>query len=119
MENCIFCSIIQKKSPAKILYEDQVAIAIEDQHPLAPTHILIIPRRHVQSLNELSDGDENLLGHLLLLGRNLARQAGIAESGFRIVINTGPQAGQTVFHLHVHVLGGEPLTTGLSIKGLH
>lgn len=118
MENCIFCSILKKESPAQILYEDEFAIGILDQHPLAAIHMLVIPRRHIKSLNELTTGDENLLAHLLLVGRELARQAGIAESGYRIVVNTGLQAGQSIFHLHVHVLGGEPLATSLLVKGI-
>ncbi len=118
MENCIFCSIIKKESPAKFLYEDDLAIVIEDQHPIAPIHLLVIPRRHVKSLNEMNEEDDNLLGHLLLVGRNMAKQVGIAESGFRIVINTGPQSGQSILHLHVHVIGGKPLSVDLQLRGL-
>jgi len=119
MENCIFCRIAAKEVPAKILYEDAQVIVIPDAHPAAPVHLLVIPKVHIPSLNELSADAENLAGHLIVVGREMARQAGIGESGYRLVINTGPQAGQSVLHLHLHVLGGMQMPVSLQVKGLH
>ncbi|MET0625346.1 MAG: histidine triad nucleotide-binding protein [Pyrinomonadaceae bacterium] len=109
-QNCIFCKIAAGEIPAAKLYEDERAVAFGDINAQAPTHALVIPRAHVASLNEASEGDAALLGHLLVVAARVAREAGHAEGGFRTVINTGADAGQTVFHLHVHVLGGRRLT---------
>jgi len=106
MENCIFCKIAEGKTPAKIVYQDEQAVAFEDIHPQAPVHLLVIPRQHLASLNEATPQDEALLGHLHLIAARLASERGIATKGYRIVINNGSWAGQTVFHLHVHVMGG-------------
>ena len=106
MGNCIFCKIVEGKTPAKILYQDEQAIALEDIHPQAPVHLLVIPRQHLASLNEAAPEDEALLGHLHLIAARLVRQRGIEGMGYRTVINNGTGAGQTVFHLHLHVLGG-------------
>jgi len=119
MENCIFCRIVAKEVPAQILFEDAQVVVIPDAHPAAPLHLLVIPRQHIRSLNELPTDGENLAGHLVVVGREMARQAGIAESGYRLVINTGPQSGQSVYHLHLHVLGGMQMPVGLQVKGLH
>jgi histidine triad (HIT) family protein len=108
MSDCLFCRIIDRKIPAKIVYEDERAVAIEDIHPQSPTHLLVIPRQHLPSLLEAQAGDEALLGHLFLVAAQLARERGLDSKGYRTVINTGSGAGQTVFHLHVHVLGGRP-----------
>ncbi|MEN6571530.1 MAG: histidine triad nucleotide-binding protein [Anaerolineaceae bacterium] len=118
MENCIFCRIAAKEIPAQILFEDAQVVVIPDAHPAAPTHLLVIPKKHIPSLNELEPGDVCLAGHMVLVGREMARKYGIAESGFRLVINTGPQAGQSVYHLHLHVLGGMQMPVGLQVKGL-
>jgi histidine triad (HIT) family protein len=117
MDNCVFCQIVAGKVPAQILFEDAQVIVIPDAHPAAPIHLLVIPRKHISSLNELEPEDEGLVGHLVLVGRFMAHQAGIAESGFRLVINTGPQAGQSIFHLHLHVLGGMQMPIGFQHKG--
>ena len=103
---CVFCRIASHQSPAKSLYEDDRCIALEDIHPRAPVHVLVIPKKHIASLNDDLDGDEPLLGHLLNVAARTARDKGIDRSGFRTVINTNAEAGQTVFHLHVHVMGG-------------
>ncbi|HEX8719600.1 MAG TPA: histidine triad nucleotide-binding protein [Pyrinomonadaceae bacterium] len=108
-EDCIFCKIVAGEIPAAKVYEDERAVAFRDINPQAPTHALVIPRRHVASLNDAAEGDESLLGHLLLVAARVAREAGHAEGGFRTVVNTGADAGQTVFHIHVHVLGGRRL----------
>lgn len=109
-DDCIFCKIVAGEIPATMIYEDERAVAFRDLNPQAPTHALVIPRAHVASLNEASEDDEALLGHLLLVAARVARDEGHADGGYRTVINTGAGAGQTVFHLHVHVLGGRRLT---------
>ncbi len=108
--DCLFCQILSGGTPAKKVYEDERACAFADAKPQAPTHILIVPREHMDSLNDAAQGDEPLLGHLLRLAAKIANQLGIAESGFRTVINTGLDAGQSVSHLHLHLLGGRSLT---------
>lgn len=110
MENCIFCRIIAGEIPSPRVLENEHLIAIRDIHPAAPTHVLLIPRKHVVSLAELEEGDVELGGRLLLAARQVAEQEGIAESGFRLVVNTGVDGGQTVGHLHFHVMGGRGLT---------
>ena len=110
MFGCIFCQIATHEKPGKILFEDESCIAFEDIHPKAPVHFLVIPRKHLASLNDNKQEDEALLGHLLLVAARLAREKQIDGSGFRTVINTNAEAGQTVFHLHVHVLGGRSLS---------
>ena len=106
MDNCIFCRIIDRKAPAKIVLEDELAVAIEDIHPQAPVHLLVIPRMHLSSLKEASLEDETLLGRLFTLAARVARERGLESKGYRTVINNGAWAGQSVDHLHVHVLGG-------------
>jgi len=106
VERCIFCGIIARQAPAKIVYEDERVVAFEDIHPQAPTHLLVIPRRHLPSLDDVSSEDESLLGHLLRVCAQLARERGLHTGGYRTVINNGAWAGQSIFHLHVHVLGG-------------
>jgi len=109
MESCLFCRIASRELPAKIVYEDDESVAFEDIHPKAPVHILIVPRRHLATLLDASQSDDRLLGHLLLVANNVARQKGIAERGFRLVLNCNSEGGQVVFHLHLHLLGGRPL----------
>ena len=109
IQGCPFCQIAAHEKPAKILYEDDVCVAFRDIHPGAPVHLLVIPRRHIASLNEDLEKDEALLGHLLTVAGRMAREQGIDGTGYRTVINTNAEAGQTVFHLHVHVLGGRIL----------
>jgi histidine triad (HIT) family protein len=106
MADCLFCQIIDHKLPAKFVHEDEHAVAIQDIHPQAPVHLLVIPRKHLPSLQEAQDEDKELLGHLHLVAAKLARERGLEPKGYRTVINNGAWAGQTVFHLHVHVLGG-------------
>ena len=106
MENCIFCRIIERRAPGKILYEEEGVVAIADAHPQAPVHILVLPRKHLTSLKEAGPEDEPLLGRPLAVAARVARERGLEASGYRAIVNTGPGAGQSVFHLHVHVLGG-------------
>jgi histidine triad (HIT) family protein len=103
---CLFCRIIAKEIPADLVHEDDRSIVIRDINPQAPTHLLVIPLEHMESLDEAAQKDEALLGHLLRVGARVANAEGLGESGYRTVINTGAGAGQSVFHLHVHVLGG-------------
>lgn len=106
---CVFCDIQTKLEGHKILYQDEQVIAIRDIHPIAPVHILIIPRKHIGSINEIEMQDEPLLGHMLVVAKQLAALDGVAASGYRLVFNTGLDAGQTVQHLHLHVIGGREL----------
>lgn len=112
MSDCLFCRIIARSIPSQVIYEDDLALAFEDINAQAPVHTLVIPKQHVGSLDEM-DGSArpngSLLGHLLLTCATIARQKGISQSGYRVVVNTGANGGQTVFHLHVHLLGGRPL----------
>jgi histidine triad (HIT) family protein len=107
--NCLFCRIIAQEIPADFIARDDRAVVIRDINPQAPTHLLVIPLEHIESLDEASQKDEALLGHLLRVAARVANDAGLGESGYRAVINTGAGAGQSVFHLHVHVLGGRPM----------
>lgn len=104
--DCIFCKIIKGEIPGDIIYQDEQATAFRDINPAAPTHILIIPQKHIGSINDITLDDEALIGHLFTVARQLAGQEGIAESGYRLIINTGLDAGQAVFHIHLHLLGG-------------
>ena len=104
----IFKRIIDQEIPAKILYEDDLCLAFADLNPQAPTHLLVIPKKEAKSVADLENDDEALAGHLLLVCRNLAKKFGL-ENGYRIVTNTGPDAGQSVDHLHLHLLGGRPM----------
>ncbi len=106
MDHCIFCRILERKTPAKIIFEDDSTFAIEDIHPQSPVHFLVIPRAHLVSLKDASPEREGLLGHLLSVSALLARDRGLETRGYRVVINTGAEAGQSVFHLHLHVMGG-------------
>ena len=110
MAECLFCQIVDGSIPARKLYEDDQAMAIEDVNPQASVHMLVIPKRHMVSLDQTQDTDGALLGRLLVVCAKMARERGIAESGYRVVANTGREAGQTVFHLHFHVLGGRSFT---------
>ena len=109
MTTCIFCKIVQGEAPAKKLFQDGVVTAFRDIHPVAATHVLIVPDRHVSSLNEITPDDEWLIGRLFTVARQIAQQEKIDLSGYRIIINTGPQAGQTIDHLHLHLVGGNPM----------
>ena len=107
--DCLFCRIIAKEIPAQIIQQDDQCLVIDDINPQAPTHLLVIPREHLESLDEASRSDETMLGHLLRVAARVANEQGLGESGYRTVINTGAGAGQSVFHLHVHILGGRPM----------
>jgi histidine triad (HIT) family protein len=109
MSDCIFCKIIDKKIPARIIYEDEHALAFEDVNPQAPVHTLVIPRKHIPTLLDIKDEDNNLIGHLVKVANKIANDKGIAERGFRVVANCNPESGQTVYHIHLHILGGRQM----------
>src|SRR5258706_10780592 len=108
VEDCIFCKIADGRIPSSKVFEDDVCVAFNDLNPQAPTHILIVPREHVDSLDKASENYKGMLGHLLLTAASIARKEGFADAGYRVVINTNSDGGQTVFHLHVHLLAGRP-----------
>jgi len=110
MDDCIFCRIAKKEIPAKIVYEDADVLAFDDIKPQAPVHMVLIPKAHYSSLNEIPDSQKDLLGHILLKARHIAREKGIGKKGYRIVLNTAGDSGQEVFHIHFHVLGGRRMT---------
>ncbi|MCJ7485519.1 MAG: histidine triad nucleotide-binding protein, partial [Candidatus Aminicenantes bacterium] len=107
--DCLFCRIVRKEIPAKILFENERLLAFEDIRPKAPVHALVIPKDHFASLNDAPDGAGALLGEILLRAREIAREKGIGESGYRIVLNTARDSGQEVLHIHFHILGGRRL----------
>ena len=106
MDECIFCKIVGGRIPSAGVYQDDSVFAFDDINPQAPTHIVIVPREHVESLDKAGHQHKDLLGHLLLTAAQIARDKGFAEDGYRVVINTNSDGGQTVFHLHVHLLAG-------------
>jgi histidine triad (HIT) family protein len=109
MKDCLFCKIIKKEIPAKIIHEDSDAIAFEDVNPEAPVHILIIPRKHISTTLDIEETDAPLIGNLFRTAARIAREKGIAEPGFRLVMNTNPESGQSVYHIHLHLLGGRKM----------
>lgn len=106
-DSCIFCKIISNEAPATIIYRDGQVTAFRDFRPAAPTHILVVPDKHIESVAALKAEDEQLMGHLFTVARQLAEQEGIAKGGYRLITNTGPNGGQTIFHLHLHLIGGQ------------
>jgi len=111
--DCIFCQIVAGKIPSEILYQDEEVIAFRDINPQAPIHLVIIPKRHIPSLTRLSEEDLPLMGHMVDIANQLATREGIAETGYRLVINCGREGGQLVPHLHLHLIGGRRLTDEL------
>jgi histidine triad (HIT) family protein len=109
MFGCHFCQIAAHKRPAKILYEDEDCLVFRDINPKAPVHLLVIPRKHITSLNDDLENDKALLGHMMAIIGRVAKEQGIDGSGYRTVINTNVEAGQTIYHLHIHILGGRML----------
>ena len=104
--NCIFCKIIEKKIPAQIIHEDEYAIAFEDLNPQAPVHALIVPKKHIADIHSIAISDREIIGHLFFVAKTIAVQKGLEQGGYRMVINNGRDAGQTVFHIHLHLLSG-------------
>ena len=109
MQDCIFCKIVRKEIPSEIVYEDEKVIAFKDINPQAPYHILVIPKEHYSTLLELKEKDKELIGHIFLVINKIAKDLGFAERGFRVVVNCKEEAGQTVFHIHFHILAGRSM----------
>jgi histidine triad (HIT) family protein len=107
--DCLFCKIAQQQIPATIIYQDEHLVAFRDISPQAPVHALVIPRRHITTLNDLQPTDADLLGRMIIAAQQIAAQDGIAESGFRLAMNCNSDGGQTVYHIHLHVLGGRAM----------
>ncbi|HKJ17150.1 MAG TPA: histidine triad nucleotide-binding protein [Xanthomonadales bacterium] len=110
MSEDLFLKIIEREIPADIVFEDDDVLAFRDISPQAPLHVLVIPKKHIRTLNDVEDEDEALLGKLINVARKIARDHGVDQEGFRVVMNCNEGAGQTVFHIHLHLLGGRPLT---------
>lgn len=115
MKDCIFCKIIKKEIPTDILYEDDLVLAFSDVHPISPVHVLVIPKKHLESVNELEMNEENekIAGRLILVARKIAKEKGIAEGGHKLLIRTGKNGGQEVPHIHLHLLGGARLSENI------
>lgn len=109
MTDCLFCKIIAGDIPADIVYETETTVAFRDINPQAPTHVLVIPRRHIATINDLDEADRSLVGDMFLSAQHVAKEEGIADIGYRAVMNCNRAAGQTVFHIHLHVVGGRDL----------
>ena len=107
--SCLICKIISKEIPAKIVYEDEHALAFEDLNPQAPVHILVIPKKHISTSLDIAPEDHEVIGQMFQIANKLARENGVAEKGFRVVLNCNQEAGQTVFHIHLHLLGGRTM----------
>ena len=105
--NCIFCKIIAKKIPSKIVYEDDLVTAFEDVNPQAPVHTLVVPKKHIPEIHSMTEKDKELVGHLFFTAKKIAEDKGMDSKGYRMVINNGAGAGQTVFHIHLHILSGQ------------
>ena len=124
--SCIFCGIVEREIPADVLYEDDQVLAFPDIHPLTPVHLLIIPKKHLPSMNEVTEEDKELLGHMMLTARNLAKQQfftdidgekkNVAETGYKLLIRTGRYGGQEVPHIHLHLLGGGMMKEHISVE---
>ncbi|MBC8506578.1 MAG: histidine triad nucleotide-binding protein [Anaerolineales bacterium] len=109
MNDCLFCKIIAGEIPSEKVYQDDLVTAFRDINPVAPTHILIIPNKHIATINDLTLEDENLVGHLFTTGKTLAKEDGIDESGYRLIINVNRDGGQEIYHLHLHLIGGQKM----------
>ncbi len=109
MSDCIFCQIVEGKIPSKIVYEDDEMIAFDDIDPRAPVHVLVVPREHISTLNDMDASREGLLGRMVLAATGIAKERGVADSGYRILVNCNSDGGQVVFHLHLHIIGGRHL----------
>ena len=107
---CLFCKIIEKKIPGDVVYEDEHALAFKDIRPVAPTHVLVVPKKHIAAIHDLTPEDAATVGHVFVAARKVADQLGLTAAGYRLVVNDGDAAGQTVHHIHVHLLGGRNLS---------
>ena len=109
MSDCLFCKILDGEIPCDKVYENEHVIAFRDVNPQAPTHVLVIPRKHISTVNDLTEDDKNIVGEMMLAAQQVAKQDGIEDVGYRLIMNCNEGAGQTVFHIHLHVLGGRAL----------
>jgi len=109
MGECIFCKIANKEIPAQLLYEDDLVVAFNDINPIAPVHALVIPKKHIESIADLQEGDESLVGRMIMVAKNLAEKLGTAEGGYKLLFRVREDGGQEVPHIHLHLLGGGPL----------
>lgn len=107
--DCIFCKIVKKELPSETVYEDEKIMAFKDIYPVAPVHIIIIPKKHIASINHMKEEDKNLIGELFLVAKKIAKEFNVDEKGYRLVFNVGKDSGQTVDHLHLHLIGGKKL----------
>ncbi len=110
MSDCLFCKIFKKEISSRIVYEDNEIMAFEDINPQAPVHLLIIPAKHIESINDIKEEDKELIGKMFLIAKKIAKEKGLSESGYRTIFNTGKDAGQAVFHIHLHLLGGRKMS---------
>jgi histidine triad (HIT) family protein len=107
--DCLFCKIVRNEIPAKLVFEDEDVVAFDDINPQAPVHVLVVPRRHIPSLNDLTPGDDALVGKMSRIAAQIAKDRGVAEPGWRSVVNVNREGGQLVFHVHMHCMGGRPM----------
>jgi histidine triad (HIT) family protein len=112
-DSCLFCKIAKKEVTAKVIFENDLVLAFHDIHPLAPIHILIIPKKHIESMNDVSEKNKNILGEMLFVASKLAKELGISENGYKLLIRTGRHGGQEVPHIHLHLIGGSRLSEGI------
>jgi histidine triad (HIT) family protein len=110
VSDCLFCKVIRREVPGSIVYEDDRVLAFNDINPQAPTHVLVVPKRHIATLNDLTPEDDGIVGEVVRRAAAIAKERGLSAGGFRTVFNTNREAGQTVFHIHLHLLGGRPMT---------
>jgi len=118
MQNCIFCKIASKEAPADIVYKDEKFLVFRDIHPKAPLHLLIIPKKHIPSINRLESQDKELMGELFLLSKKIAKEQGVDRTGYKLVFNVGKGAGQLIDHLHLHLLGGWATAKESQVPGM-
>lgn len=110
MSDCLFCKIRDGEIPCKVIFEDDDVLAFHDVNPQAPIHLLVIPKKHISTVNDLAESDESIMGKMFTVAKNIAAQEGVSEDGYRLVVNCNRKAGQTVFHIHMHLLAGRAMT---------
>lgn len=108
--SCLFCKIAAGEIPARLIFQDDTLLAFRDIHPQAPTHVLVIPKQHIETLNHTEAKDAMLLGQMMLTAKKIAKEEGLSESGYRLILNVNEDGGQTVYHIHLHLIGGRPMT---------
>jgi histidine triad (HIT) family protein len=116
MDDCIFCKIVNKKIPCELLYSDDLVIAINDINPITPVHVLVVPKKHIESVADMQESDEALAGRLVLVAKKIAEQLGTSKGGYKLLLRVGPDGGQEVPHVHLHLLGGGALEEDIKLK---